>query len=100
MSFPDDGCAISLNGDPHFGDIDGDKGAVVLPRKHTTRFYRFAAPAVEAEDAVGFRDRVPALDVGELASIGLAGADLPAVEIAPEGLTLVLLKIPSPHPHA
>ena len=34
------------------------------------------APAVKAEDPVGLRDGVPALEIGEFAAMGLTGADM------------------------
>ena len=42
------------------------------------------APAVKAKDPIGLRDRVPALDIGELATMDLAGSDMPVIEIAPQ----------------
>jgi CRP-like cAMP-binding protein len=51
-------------------------------------FDGLAVPAIKAKDPVGFRDRVPAFDIGELASIGLARADVPAVEAPPQRLQL------------
>ena len=100
MAFSDNRCPRCLDCNPHFGDIDGYEGATVLPRKDTTGVNRFSAPAIEPENPVGLRDREPALDIGELAAIGLARADLAAVEISPQGLYLALLKSPSPHPYA
>jgi hypothetical protein len=47
--------------------------------KIANKIYR--NPAVEAEDSIGFLDRVPALDIGELTTMGLTGADLPVIEI-------------------
>ena len=84
MAFPDDGCAIGLHGNPHPGDIDGEEGAAVLPGQHAFGFDGLPAPAVKAEDPVGLRDGVPALDIGELATMELTGADLPVIEIAPQ----------------
>ena len=88
MAFPNDGCAIGLDGDPHLGDIDGEEGAAVFPGQNATGFDGLSAPAIKAEDPVGLRDRVPAFDIGELTAMGLAGADLPAVEISPQRLHL------------
>ena len=51
-------------------------------------FDRLSVPAVEAEDPVSFRDRVPALDIEELAPISFAGADMTVIEIAPQRLHL------------
>ena len=60
----------------------------VFPRQHAAGLHGLAVPAIKAKDPVGFRDRVPAFDVGELAAIGLARADVPAVEAAPQRLHL------------
>ena len=88
MSFPNNGCAIGLDGNSYFGDIDGDKGAAVLPGENATGFYGFSTPSIKAEDPVGLRDREPAFDIGEFTAMGFARADLPAVEISPQGLYL------------
>src|SRR5262249_16915885 len=79
MPFADNDGAIGAYGKPHLGDIDGDKAAAALARKNTAGFDRFAAPAVEAEDSVGFRDGKPTLDIGEFAAMRLARADLPVI---------------------
>jgi hypothetical protein len=58
------------------------------PSRGRSGLYRFAAPGIEAEDPVGLGEREPAFDVGELAAIGHACADVPAVEAAPQRLHL------------
>ena len=73
---------------PHFGDVDGQECAAVFSGKHAAGFDRLPVPAVKAEDTVGFRDRVPAFNIREFAAIGLAGADMPVIEIAPQRLHL------------
>ena len=83
MPFADDCRSFSHNGDAHLGDIDCNEAAAIFAGEDATGFHRFPVPAVEAENAVRLRDRKPALDVGELTTIDFAGADLPAVEIAP-----------------
>src|SRR5215831_17380499 len=88
MPFADDNGVVSADRNPHFGDVDGDKAAAALARQHTAGIDRFAAPAVEAEDPVRLRDRKPALDIGELAAMSLAGANVPAIEVAPQRLDL------------
>ena len=89
MAFSNNRCPSGLDRDPHFGDIDGQEGAAIFPGENATGFDRFSAPAIEAEDPVGLRDREPAFDIGELAAIGLARTDLPAVEISPQRLYLL-----------
>ena len=49
---------------------------------------RLPVPAVKAKDPIGFRDRVPAFDIRELATIGLTRADMTVIEIAPQRLHL------------
>ena len=61
MAFPNDGCAVSVHRDPHPGDIDRQEGAAILAGQHAFRFDGLPVPAVEPEDSVGLRDRVPAL---------------------------------------
>ena len=88
MAFADDGCAVGMHGDPHPGDIDRQEGAAVLAGKDAFGFDRLPVPAVEAEDPVGLRDGVPALEIGELPAMGLTGADMPVIGIAPQRLHL------------
>ena len=76
MAFPNDGCPVRMHGDAHPGDIDRQEGAAVLAGKDAFGFNRLPAPAVKAEDPVGLRDGVPAFEIGELAAMGLAGADM------------------------
>ncbi len=88
MTFPDDGSAIGMDGQPHPGDIDRKESAAVLSRQHTAGFERLPAPAVKAEDPVGLRDGVPALQIGQFAAMGLAGADKATMGSAPQRLHL------------
>ena len=89
MAFSDNGDPAGLHGNPYPRDIDGNKCAAVLPCEHAAGLDRFPIPAIKAKDPVGFRDRVPALDIGELAAVGLARSDLAGVEIAPQRLYLL-----------
>ena len=78
VTFANDGCAVGLHRNPHSGDIDREEGAAVFTGEDTAGFEGLPAPAIKAEDSIGFRDRVPAFDVGEFAAIGFAGADIAA----------------------
>ena len=100
MALADDGCAVRLHGDPHPGDVDGKESALVLAGKDAFGFDRLPAPAVKAEDPVGLRDGVPALEISEFPAIGLAGADMTGDRVAAAASGLVLLRSPSPCPHA
>ena len=100
MTFANNGCAVSVHRDPDPGDVDREEGPTVFAGKHTARFEGLSVPAVEAKDPIGFRNRVPALDVGKLAAIGLAGADVAADRDCAAVLAPVLLRSPSPCPHA
>ena len=84
VTFANDSRSIGVHSNAHFGDIDGEKRSPVFPRQDAACLYGLAAPGVEAEDSVGLRDREPALDVGEFTAMGLACADMPAVEISPQ----------------
>ena len=68
-------CTVSA----HPGDVDGKESPLVLAGKDAFGFDGLPAPAVKAEDPVGLRDRVPALEVGQFPAIGLAGADMAVV---------------------
>src|SRR5262249_51439211 len=83
VSFSNDGCTAGLDRDPHFSDIDGDKGAAIFSGQHAARFHRLSVPAIKPEDAVGLRDREPTFDIGEFPAINLAHADLPAIQFSP-----------------
>ena len=78
MAFPDNGCPVRLHGDPHPGDIDGQERALGLPGQDALGFDGLSGPAVKAEDPVGLRDGVPALQIGQLPAMGLPGADMAA----------------------
>ncbi len=88
MAFTNDGRAVCMYGDPHPRDVNGDEDPAVFTREHTAGFERLPAPAVESENPIGFRDRIPALQIGQLATIGLTGADMTAVGITPQCLHL------------
>ena len=79
----------ACDGDPHFGDIDSDEAAAIFPGENAAGFYRLPIPTIEAKDPIGLRDRVPPFDIGELAAVGLARSDLPAVEFSPQRLHLL-----------
>jgi hypothetical protein len=88
VTLSNDDCAAGLHRNPYPGDVDRKEGAAIFPGEDTTGFNRFPAPSIKAKDAVGFRNRVPALDVGEFAPIGFAGADVTLIEIASQGFDL------------
>ena len=66
-----------MHRDAHFGDIDGDKSAAIFTGENAAGFDRLPAPGIESKDPIGFRNGIPALDIGELAAVGLARPDLP-----------------------
>ena len=82
MALTDDGCAIRLHGDAHPRGVDRQEGAAVLPGQHASGYDRLPAPAIEAENSVGLRDRVPALDIREFPAIGLTRADIATIAVA------------------
>ena len=84
MALADDRCAAGMHRNPHPRDIDRQERASVLPGQDAAGFQRLPAPAIKAKYPVGFRDDIPALQIGELAAIGLAGPDHPGIEVAPE----------------
>ena len=88
VAFADDGCAIRLHGNSHPGDIDREKGPAIFPGQDAFGVDGLPAPSVETEDPIGLRDRVPALDIGELATMDLAVADIAMIEISPQRLHL------------
>ena len=61
--------------------IDRQEGAAVFTGQHAAGLDRLPVPAIKPEDPIGLRDRVPALDIGQLAAIGLARADMPVIEL-------------------
>ena len=89
VSFSYNHCSRGVDGYPNFGDVHSQKGAAIFPGENTAGIYGFAAPAVEPEDPIGLGDGEPSLDIGELAAIGLAPADLSTVEIWPQRLDLL-----------
>ena len=88
VALPDDGRLARLHRDPDLGGVDGQEIAAVLPGKHAAGFQALPVPAVEAEDAVGLRDRVPALDIAELPPVRFSGAHIAVVERPAQGLHL------------
>ena len=100
MTFSNDGCAAGLHRNPHPGGIDSEEGAAIFAGEDATGFNRLAAPTIKAEDSIGLRDRVPALNVEEFAPMGFACADVSMIEVTSAGLSPVLLRSPSPCPHA
>src|SRR5450756_242633 len=88
MTFAYDCCAIRMNRDPDSGDIDRHEGPAVLAGMDATGLNRLPVPTIKTEDPVGLRNRVPAFDVGQFAAMGLAGADIKVIEIAPQRLHL------------
>ena len=78
MTLADDAYRIGLHRKPYPGDIDGKEGAFVLSGEHTAGFDGLSRPAIEAKDAVGLGDGVPALEITKLPAImGVPGADVP-----------------------
>ncbi|MGC1927284.1 MAG: hypothetical protein WA706_26195, partial [Pseudolabrys sp.] len=61
MPLPYNRRSTRLNGDTHIRDVNGKECTEVLAREHTKRIHR--GPGIEAEDPVGFRDRIPAFNV-------------------------------------
>ena len=100
MALTNDGCPIRMHGDPHPGDIDRQERAAVFAGKDAFGFDRLPVPAVKAEDPVGLRDGVPALEIGQLPAMGLTGPDMPGDWVGAAAPVPVLLRSPSPHPHA
>src|SRR5262245_25148569 len=88
VAFAHNGRAIGVHGNAHLGRIDGQKRPSVFACQDAAGLYRLAVPGIKTKDAIGFRDREPAFDVGELTTIGHACADVPAVEAAPQRLHL------------
>src|SRR5450759_3088633 len=88
MAFPNNGRAIRMNGDPDPGEVDRQECAPIFAGKHTAGLDRLPVPAIESEDPVCFRDGVPAFDIGKLAAMGLTGADMTVIQIAPQRLHL------------
>jgi hypothetical protein len=77
-----------MHGDADPGEIDRQEGSAVLTGQHTAGFDRFPVPAIKTKDAVGFRDGVPALQIGQFAAIGFAGPNMGPAGLAPQRLQL------------
>ena len=71
MAFADDLHPVCFNCNAHLRRIDRKECATVFPAEHATGFNRLPAPGIKAKDAVGLRDRIPALDIGKLSPIGV-----------------------------
>ena len=84
MAFPNNGCAICLNGDADPGDVDRQKDTPIFTGQDATGFDGLSGPTVKPENPVGLRDGVPALQVGEFPAIGLTGADRPVIGLTPQ----------------
>ena len=65
---------IRLHSETHPGDIDGEERAPGLPRYDALGFDGLSGPAVKADDPVGLRDGIPAIEVGQCPAVGLPGA--------------------------
>ena len=100
VPFTNDGCTVGVHGDPDPGDVDRKEAAAVFTREHAAGLDGLPIPAIKPEDPIGLRDRIPALDIGELAAIGLARADVAADRGCAAALAPVLLRSPSSCPHA
>src|SRR5262245_1885877 len=77
-----------MHSNAHFGGIDREDRAAIFPRQDTPSFHGLPAPGIEAKDTVGFRDRIPAFDIGQLAPVHFAPANVPAAEATPQRLHL------------
>ena len=88
MALTNDLDPVCLNRDAHLGCIDGKEGAAVFTGQQAARFNGLPAPAIEAKDAFGLRDRLPTLDIREFASVGCPAADKAMIEIALKRLAL------------
>src|SRR5664280_3868477 len=88
MAFPNDGRAVRMYGDAHTGGVDRQESSPIFAGKNAFRFDRLPVPAVEPEDSVGFRDGVPAFDIGQFAAMCLTRADMTVINIAAQCLYL------------
>jgi hypothetical protein len=73
VAFPNDGRAIRMNGDPDPGEVDRQECAPIFAGNDATGLNCLTAPTIKPEDPIGLRDRILALDIGKLATMGLAG---------------------------
>ena len=69
MTFADDCYAARIDRYPDTGRVDRKKRSSIFPREHATGLDRFPIRAIESEDPVRLRDRVPSLNVGERPAI-------------------------------
>src|SRR3974377_138160 len=88
MTLAEDGGALRRNRQPHPGDIDSKEGAFVLSGQHTAGFNGLSRPAIKAKDAVRLRDRIPPLDITELAAVSEASANVPLIGLTAQGAQL------------
>ena len=82
MTLSDHRCASRLHGDPYLRDIDGHKSTAIFTGEYTAGVNSLSAPAIKAKNPIGLRDGEPSFDIREFATIGLARADLPAIEVS------------------
>src|SRR5262245_49287901 len=88
VTFANDRCTIGGNRNADPGRVHSEEGATIFSCEDTTGFDGFAAPTIKAEYSVGFRNRVPALDIREFAPIGFAGADVTWIDVTTQGFHL------------
>ena len=100
MAFTNDGCTVCMDGDADPSDIDRQKAAAVLTRQNASGLDRLPVPPIKPEDPISLRYRIPTFDVGNLAAIGFARADVPAIQAYAAALAPVLLRSPLFCPHA
>ena len=92
MALTNNGRATRMHRDSNPGDIDRQEGPTVLAGKDATGLDRLPVPAIEPKDPVGFRDRIPAFDVGQLAAMGLTRPDMAVIEVARSACTCLAEK--------
>ena len=88
MAFPNNGRTVGMNRNPDPGDVDRQERAAIFAGEDAFGIDGLPAPAVESEDPIGLHDGVLALEIGQLPSIGLPGADMTAIGITLERLYL------------
>ena len=84
VAVADDGAAGRAHGDPHPGGVDRGKAAARLAAEQALGLDGLAVPAVEAEDAVGLGQHIPALDIGEFLAVPDPGFDVAGRDAAGE----------------
>ncbi len=81
---PGDDRIAGPDADAHAGGIGAHLGISAAVNPDTLRRDRLAVPTLEPEDAVGFVDGVPGLDIGEGEPALLAGPHMLFMELAGE----------------